>query len=94
MTEIQGKSILVRVSEGWSYWESTVLLPFFLLFVHLSHNISEGSQRPTLLAPGALPAMRVNVPLSTPMDSDYLDPLYVSGKLPTYPSLKPTFCPK
>ena len=25
MTEIQGKSLLVRVTEGPSYWESTVL---------------------------------------------------------------------
>ena len=25
MMEIQGKSILVRVSEGSSYWESTVI---------------------------------------------------------------------
>ena len=25
MTEIQGKSILVRVSKGLSYWESTVI---------------------------------------------------------------------
>ena len=30
MTEIQGKSILVRVSEGSSYRESTVLITFFL----------------------------------------------------------------
>ena len=30
MTEIQGKSILVRVSEGSSYRESTVLLNSFV----------------------------------------------------------------
>ena len=39
MTEIQGKSILVRVSEGSSYWELTVhvqevtLAQFLSLFV-------------------------------------------------------------
>ena len=32
MTEIQVKSILVRVSEGSSYRESTLLLLYFLMF--------------------------------------------------------------
>ena len=52
MAEIQGKSILVRVSEGSSYPESTV----FLAFLKLKHKIFYSENK---ITPGGSPSWRV-----------------------------------
>ena len=66
--------------------------------MHLSHNISEGSQRLTLPAPrheavhclfSACECIAVHT-----CEQWLFGSLYVSRKLPTYPSPKPTFCPQ
>ena len=38
MTEIQGKSILVRVGEGSSYWESSVDLDFKKIRIRITNQ--------------------------------------------------------
>ena len=38
--------------------------------------------------------LKLNPSLIFCSSQPYMGPLYVSGKVPTYPSPKPTFCPK